>query len=87
MAYTEILKTLWLSKKKKLEKAEQDIKHNIVSKLTPTPTPTHKHTQTHTDFPGGFVVKKLLASAGDTGDLSSGLGLGRSPGGGNGNPV
>jgi len=46
MAYTEILKTLLLSKKKKkLEKAEQDIEHNIISKLTPTPTPTHKHTR------------------------------------------
>ena len=30
------------------------------------------------DFPGGTVVKNLPANAGDTGDLSSILGLGRS---------
>ena len=34
-------------------------------------------------FPGGSVVKNPLASAGDVG---SGPGSGRSPGGGNGNP-
>ena len=38
-------------------------------------------------FPGGSVVKNLLASAGDTGDMSSVLGLGSSPTGGNGNPL
>ena len=35
-------------------------------------------------FPGGSVVKNLSANAGDVGLI---LGLGRSPGEGNGNPV
>ena len=35
------------------------------------------------DFPGGSVVKKLLANAGDAALIP---GSGRSPGGGNGNP-
>ena len=35
--------------------------------------------------PGGSVVKNLPANAGDTGNKSSIPGLGRSPGGGNGN--
>ena len=34
-------------------------------------------------FPGGSVVKNLPANAGGTGSIS---GLGKSPGGGNGNP-
>ena len=38
-------------------------------------------------FPGGAVVKNLPTNAGDTGDLSSIPGLGRSPGEGNGSPV
>ena len=38
-------------------------------------------------FPGGAVVKNLPTSAGDAGDASLTLGLGRSPGGGNGNPL
>ena len=38
-------------------------------------------------FPGGTVVKNLLASAGDTGDPGSIPGLGRSLGVGNGNPL
>ena len=38
-------------------------------------------------FPGGSVVKNLSANAGDTGDASSVPGLGRFPGGGNGNPL
>ena len=38
-------------------------------------------------FPGGSVVKNLPASAGDTEDLGSFPGLGRSPGVGNGNPL
>ena len=37
-------------------------------------------------FPGGTVVKNLLANAGDTGDTSSFLALGTSLGVGNGNP-
>ena len=36
---------------------------------------------------GGSVVKNPPASAGDTGDMGSIPGLGRSPGGGNGNPL
>ena len=35
-------------------------------------------------FPGGLVVKNLLANAGDPGSIP---GSGRSPGGGNGNPT
>ena len=35
-------------------------------------------------FPGGAVVKDLLANAGDVGSIP---GLGRSPGGENGNPL
>ena len=36
------------------------------------------------DFPGGSVVKNLPANAGDTGSIPE---WGRSPGGGNGNPL
>ena len=38
-------------------------------------------------FPGGSVVKNPPANAGDTGDMGSIPGLGRSPGRGNGNPL
>ena len=38
-------------------------------------------------FPSGPVVKNPLASAGDTRDMGSILGTGRSPGVGNGNPL
>ena len=38
-------------------------------------------------FPGGSGVKNPSTTAGDTGDLSSIPGLGRSPGEGNGNPL
>ena len=38
-------------------------------------------------FPGGSVVKNLPANAGDTRDMGLILGLGRSPGGGNGNAL
>ena len=38
-------------------------------------------------FPGGSVVKNLPASAGDTEDMGSIPGLGRSLGEGNGNPL
>ena len=37
------------------------------------------------DFPGGTVIKNPPANAGDTRDADSIPGLGRSPGGGNGN--
>ena len=38
-------------------------------------------------FPAGSVVKNLPANAGDTRDVGSILGLGRSPGVPNGNPL
>ena len=38
-------------------------------------------------FPGGSAVKKQPANAGDTRDVGSIPGLGRSPGGGHGNPL
>ena len=38
-------------------------------------------------FPGGSVVKNQPTNAGDAGDIGSISGLGRSPGGGNGNPL
>ena len=40
-----------------------------------------------TGFPGGTVIKNLVAIAGDGRDASSIPGLGRSPGGGNGQPL
>ena len=44
----------------------------------------YSHLIRHTGFPGGSVVKNLPASPGDVGSIS---GLGRFPGGGNGNPL
>ena len=41
----------------------------------------------HQGFPGGSVVKNPPANAGDTGDAGSIPRSGRSPGGGNGNPL
>ena len=38
-------------------------------------------------FPGGSMVKNLPANAGRVGDMGSVLGLGRSPGEGNCNPL
>ena len=38
-------------------------------------------------FPGGLVIKNLSVNAGATGDTDSISGSGRSPGGGNGNPL
>ena len=38
-------------------------------------------------FPGGTVVKNLPVNAGDTGDMGSIPGSGRSPGGGHGSPL
>ena len=38
-------------------------------------------------FPGGAVVKNVLADAGDPGDTGLILGLGRSSGGGHGNTL
>ena len=37
--------------------------------------------------PGGSVDKEFTCNAGDSGDMGSILGLGRSPGGGHGNPL
>ena len=42
---------------------------------------------TFKDFPGGSVVKNPPASAGNMGDTDSIPGSGRSPEGGNGNPL
>ena len=39
------------------------------------------------DFPGGSVVKNLPSRAGDARDMSLIPGSGRSPGGGNSNPL
>ena len=41
----------------------------------------------HRGFPGGSVVKNLPTSVGDMGDAGSIPMSGRSPGGGNGNPL
>ena len=38
-------------------------------------------------FPGGSLVKNLLANAGDARDMGQIPGSGRSPGGGHGNPL
>ena len=43
--------------------------------------------QTIMGFPGGAMLKNLHVNAGDTWDMGSIPGLGRSPGGGNGNPL
>ena len=43
------------------------------------------HQYIYMGFPGGSVVKKPPANAGDIRDVGSIPGLGRSPGGGNGN--
>ena len=50
-------------------------------------THTHTHTHTPTGFPGDLVVKNSPANAGVTGDTGLIPGLGRSPGGGHGNPL
>ena len=41
----------------------------------------------HKDFPGGAMVKYPPANAGDSGEVGSISGSGRSPGGGNGNSL
>ena len=46
-----------------------------------------KYTHMMQGFPGGATVKNPLANAGDAGDKGSVPGLGRSPGGGYGNPL
>ena len=47
----------------------------------------HSNRKLIPDFPGGSIVKNLPANAGDTGNVSLILRLGRSPGGGNGNAL
>ena len=47
----------------------------------------HFHFKIDLGFPGGSVVKNPPANAGDTGDVGSICGSGRSLGGGNGNPL
>ena len=44
-------------------------------------------TAAHQGFPGSLVVQNLAANAGDTRDVGSIPGSGRSPGVGNGNPL
>ena len=44
-------------------------------------------THTHAVFPDGSMGKESTCNAGDAGDSGSILGLGRSPGGGHGNPL
>ena len=39
------------------------------------------------DFPGSAVVENVTVHAGDSRDVGSTPGLGRCPGGGNGNPL
>ena len=41
----------------------------------------------HLGFPGGSVVKNQSINAGNAGDMGLVPGLGRAPGGGNGNPL
>ena len=48
---------------------------------------THMYVYIHMGFPGGAVIKNLPASSGDTRDLCSIPGLGRSPGAGNDNSL
>ena len=48
------------------------------------PFPVCSHVIFYMGFPGGTVVKNLLTNAGDAGSVPV---SGRSPGGGNGNPL
>ena len=52
-----------------------------------THTHTHTHIYTYVGFSGEIVVKNQPANAGDAGDSGLIPGLGRSPGGGNSNPL
>ena len=60
---------------------------NNDSSLWPALQIFRKFYPTHEGFPGGLVVKNLPANAGDAGDIDSIPGPGRSPGGGNSNPL
>ena len=50
-------------------------------------THTHTHIYTYVGFPVDIVVKNPPANAGHAGDSGLIPGSGRSPGGGNGNPL
>ena len=70
---------------------------NLIKYRTPGPTGCKHHYSGQASwevslylegcFSGGSVVKNLPASAGELGDMGSIPGWGRSPGGGNGNPL
>ena len=60
---------------------ERDSKPPLSTSLYHDPTKPCK------DFPGGSVVMNLPANTGDIGEMDSIPGWGRSPGGGNGNPL
>ena len=51
------------------------------------PTSYYYSPNSHTGFPSDSVIKNPPANAGDTGDVGSIPELGRSPGGGKGNPL
>ena len=55
--------------------------------LSHTHTHTHTHIYTHVGFLGDTEVKNQPANTGDAGDSGLIPGLGRSPGGGNSNPL
>ena len=57
------------------------------SKMVTLQSPWLALCHTSKGFPGDAVVKNPPANAGDTGDVGLVPGLGRSPGGGNGNPL
>ena len=62
--------------------------HHLHSWDPETSVLSHQHWGRHLAwFPSGLVVKNPPANAGDSEDLGSVPGLGRSPGGGNGNLV
>ena len=67
--------------------------HGVAKELDMTERLTHLRkgssllTSLAWGFRDGSMVKNLSANAGDTGDVSSIPGLGRFPGGGNGNPL
>ena len=62
--------------------------HSLSSKIQqPIKLPMQKKKNKKKIAKGGTVVKYLLANAGDAGDVGLIPWLGRSPGGGNGNPL
>ena len=63
---------------------EQDCRYKFSEKYSKC---RYYHLITRKGFPGGASVKNLPAIAGDIRDMGSIPGLGRSPGGGHGNPL